>query len=119
MRPISTRAHGVIDYVFAATLVGLPFALRWRGRAAQLSVSAGLATLGVSLMTNYELGVAKVLPMKAHLGIDAAENSVLLSAPRIVGDEDRGAGRLLAMLGTLGSAIGAMTKTRSPLELPA
>ena len=119
MRPISTRTHGLIDYIFSATLLTLPFALRWHGRAAQLSISAGLATLGVSLMTNYEWGAARVLPMKAHLGIDAAENSMLMSAPKIVGGEDRAAGRVLAVLGTVGAAIGTMTKTQSPLELPA
>jgi hypothetical protein len=119
MRPISTRTHGIIDYIFSATLLTLPFALRWPARAAQLSVGAGLATLGVSLLTNYEYGLARLLPMKAHLGMDAAENSLLMSAPKIVGGEDRSAGRILAMMGTVGSAIGAMTKTRSPLELPA
>ncbi len=118
MRPISTRTHGIVDYVFSATLIALPLAFRWNGRAARLAVGAGLATLGVSLLTNYEWGAVRLLPMKAHLGIDAAENSMLMSAPKMVAD-DRTAGRVLAALGMIGSTIGALTKTQSPLELTA
>ena len=91
-RPISTRTHGVIDYAFSATLMTLPFALGWRGRAANLAFGAGLATLATSLMTNYELGAVKMLPMKAHGGTGARHHG-----RRRIGDrrahEDAVAGR--------------------------
>lgn len=116
-KPISTRTHGAIDYVFAASLVSLPFMLRWNARATRLSVGAGLATLATSLLTNYEYGLVGLLPMKAHLSMDAAENSMLLSAPRILGQGSGMAGRILAAAGAMGSAVGALTKTQSPREL--
>src|SRR5581483_4624506 len=65
MKPISTRTHGIIDYAFAGALIALPFLLRWDRRAARLSLGAGLATLGVSMMTNYECGLVRLLPMRA------------------------------------------------------
>ncbi len=116
-KPISTRTHGIIDYAFSATLVALPFLFRWEGRAAKLAVGAGMAVLGTSMMTRYEHGVIDLLPMKAHLSIDAGENSMLLSAPKMLGARDRTAGRILAVMGAIGSAIGALTKTRSPQEI--
>jgi hypothetical protein len=116
MRPISTRTHGIIDYAYSAALIGLPLLLRWDRRATQLSMSAGLATLGVSLMTKYELGAIPLLPMKAHLAMDAAETSMLMAAPKMIGAHDGGAARVLAILGAAGAAVGALTQTQSPLE---
>jgi hypothetical protein len=116
MKPITTRTHGIIDYVYGGTLIALPFLMRWDRRASRLAVGAGLATIGVSMMTNYELGLVRLLPMRAHLAMDAAETSMLMGAPRRLGSMDGGAGRVLAMLGALGAAVGAMTQTQSPYE---
>jgi hypothetical protein len=116
MKPITTRTHGIIDYTFSATLIALPFLMRWDRRAAQLSVGTGLTTLAVSLMTKYELGVTPLLPMKAHLALDAAENSMLMGAPKMLGTAANGAGRVLAMMGAAGAVVGAMTQTESPIE---
>jgi hypothetical protein len=116
-RPISTRTHGVIDYITCGTLMALPFLFGWHGRARGLALGAGLTTLGTSLITNYELGVVKLLPMKAHLAIDGAQASALMSAPKMVDGDGAWAGRVLAMIGAMESAVGAITKTRSPEEL--
>jgi hypothetical protein len=116
MKPISTRTHGIIDYAYGGMLIALPFLMQWDRRAAQLSIGAGLATLGVTLMTNFELGLLRLLPMRAHLAMDAAENSMLMSAPKMLGDSDATAGRILAALGAVGAAVGAMTQTESPYE---
>jgi hypothetical protein len=116
MKPISTRTHGIIDYAYGGALIALPFLMRWDRRAARLSVGAGLATLGVSMLTNYECGLVRLLPMRAHLAMDAAETSMLMGAPKTLGTVDNSAGRVLAILGALGAAIGAMTETQSPYE---
>jgi hypothetical protein len=116
VKPISTRTHGIIDYAYGGALIALPFLMRWDRRAARLSLGAGLATLGVSMVTNYECGLVRLLPMRAHLAMDAAEASMLMGAPKVLGSVDNGAGRVLAIFGALGAAIGAMTQTQSPYE---
>jgi hypothetical protein len=116
-KPISTRVHGMIDYAFAATLIGLPYALGWNGRAARLAIASGLATLGMSMLTRYELGLVPLIPMKGHLTIDAAESSMLMSAPRMLRGEDPVPGRVLAVLGAIGAAVGSMTQTQAPRAL--
>jgi hypothetical protein len=116
-RPISTRTHGIIDLAFSGTLIALPFLLKWNGRARKLAISGAVATLGNTLMTNFEFGVVKVLPMKAHLSIDAGEASALLSARKMLGEHEKWPARVLALMGAVESMVGAMTKTQSPYEL--
>lgn len=67
-------------------------------------------------MTNYELGLVRLLPMRAHLAVDASETSMLMGAPKRLADADAAAGRVLAMFGAIGAAVGAMTQTESPYE---
>jgi hypothetical protein len=95
--------------------MALPFVLGWNGRARGLALGAGIATLATSLLTDYELGAVRVIPMKAHLSIDGAQASALLGAPRAVGD--RWAGRVLAMIGAMETAVASMTKMVSPTEI--
>src|SRR3954469_22738846 len=102
-KPISTRTHGIVDYAYAGALLALPFLMHWDRRAAQLSIGAGLATLGVTVMTNFEMGLLRLLPMRAHLAMDAAESSMLMSAPKMLGDSDVTAGRILAAFGAMGA----------------
>ncbi len=116
-KPISTKTHGVIDYITAGTLMSLPFLLGWSGRARGLALGAGIATLGTSLMTNYELGAVRLLPMRAHLSIDGAQASALMSAPKMITDEHPWRGRILAMIGAMESAVAALTKMHSPEEI--
>jgi hypothetical protein len=109
--------HGIIDYAYGAMLVALPFLLGWDDRAKRLSVGAGIATIGMSMITNYELGLFRLLPMKAHLAMDAVETSMLMSAPRMLdGSGGQGAARALAVFGAAGATVGAMTETESTLE---
>ncbi len=68
---ISTRVHGVIDYVVAAALCGLS-----RSRAISRPVRSALGAAGLfhpsySVLTDYEAGVLPVLTMRQHLALDA------------------------------------------------
>lgn len=84
---ISTRTHGVLDLVTAATLVTLPRALGWGDRVTSMLTALGVGTLGYSLLTNYEFGLRKILPMRVHLALDAASGASLCAAPWIFPDE--------------------------------
>ncbi len=70
---VSTKTHGVIDYATAGTLLAAPVLLRGAGARGRLALSvAGGGVLATSLLTDYELGLRRVIPMKAHLALDAA-----------------------------------------------
>ncbi len=77
----STRTHGMLDYVTAAKMIALPRLLSWPDEVRQTLTVAGLGTIGYSLATRYELGVWKVLPMRAHLALDALSGMFFVAAP--------------------------------------
>ena len=83
MRFIPTQAHGWIDYVLGVILVISPWLLGFAagGPDTWVTLVLGLAVIAYSLLTDYELGAAKLIPMNVHLGIDIAVGIVLLVSP--------------------------------------
>ena len=97
--PISTRLHGVLDYVTGATLIAAPSLLGLGGtRAGAAMRVAGVGHALYSLVTDYELGVAKLVPMRAHLAADAVGAVGLAVAPWLLGEADEGADHWLPHL---------------------
>ncbi len=82
MRFISTRVHGMLDYpvslvlIFSPWIFGLP-----AGPASQVPFWIGIGGLLSSLMTQYELGLVKVIPMSAHLALDVITGIILAISP--------------------------------------
>jgi hypothetical protein len=91
MRFIPTRTHGVIDYLTGLLLIVAPFVLGFAdGGAAQwVPIILGAAILVMSIMTDYELSLAKVIPMPLHLGVDAAGGLLLAASPWLFGFADQ------------------------------
>ena len=91
MRFIPTRTHGVIDYLMGALLIVAPYILGFAdGTAAQwIPQVVGAALIGTSLLTDYELGVVRVIPMPVHLGLDVAAGALLAVSPWLFGFADR------------------------------
>lgn len=86
---ISTKTHGIIDYLMGVLLILLPFILDFpEGAATWLPIVLGAGTILYSLITDYEMGVAKVLSMKTHLGIDLVAGLLLIAAPWLFGFAD-------------------------------
>ena len=87
MRFIPTRVHGVLDYLTAGVLIAAPSLLGFRKNGIQtwLPVALGVGTIGYSLLTDYELGLLKVIPMPAHLALDAANGALLAASPWLFG----------------------------------
>ena len=92
MRVIPTSAHGVVDYTTAFTLLVAP--KLWRLDEVPASAAtfylAGGALTATSLVTDYELSVANVLPMRAHLALDIASGAALAASPFALGFRQSG-----------------------------
>lgn len=91
MRFIPTRTHGVLDYVVGALLIVVPYVLGFAdGTAAQwVPQFLGLVAIGGAMLTDYELGVMRAIPMPVHLGIDIASGVLLALSPWLFGFSDR------------------------------
>jgi hypothetical protein len=81
MKMFSTKTHGMIDYLTAGAMLAMPRMLSWNREVNRLLTGAALGTIGYSLLTRYELGALKLLPMPAHLGLDAMQGLLLSCAP--------------------------------------
>ncbi len=112
MRFISTRTHGVIDYLMGALLIVAPYLLGFAdGTAAQwVPQILGVVAIGGALMTDYELGVMRVIPMPVHLGIDVASGALLALSPWLFGFSDRVLWPHL-IVGIMEIGAGLMTRT--------
>lgn len=84
MRFITQQIHAFLDYPVAVALIGLPFLLglgESNPLALQLSVATGIAAFLLTLLTDHELGVVRVIPYKVHLIVDFLVAIVFLAAP--------------------------------------
>ncbi len=87
MKVISSKAHGVMDYIYGIVLIAAPWLFQFArgGPETWVPVAIGIATIIMALMTDYETGIAKVIPMNTHLWIDGVLGVFLLLSPWIFG----------------------------------
>jgi hypothetical protein len=91
-RPIDATLHGVTDYsVGTFLLTAFPKLAGIEGtRSARQVRIAGAIHGGYSTLTDYPLGVVKLLPFKAHLALDALGAIALAATPFITGQYKKG-----------------------------
>jgi len=91
-RPVDSTLHGVTDYAAAATLTTiLPRLAGVEGtRSARQIRIAGAIHGSYSTVTAYPLGIAKLIPYKAHLAMDAVGALALAATPFITGQYKQG-----------------------------
>ena len=114
MRILSTRAHGVIDYAMGLLLIVSPYLFGFNtGGAAQWTpMVVGIALLGLSVMTNYELALVRIIPMPVHLAADVGAGLLLAVSPWLFGFSDRVTWPHV-IFGLLEIGAGLMTQTHS------
>ena len=91
-RPVDSTLHGVVDYTAGATLLSVfPKLAGVEGtRSARQIRTAGAIHAGYSALTDYPLGVVKVVPYKAHLALDALGAVALAATPFVTGQFRKG-----------------------------
>ena len=119
MRFIPTRVHGMLDYGVGIILIAAPWLLGFAdGTAAQwVPVILGAGAILYSLITDYELSLARILPMRAHLGLDIASGLFLAASPWLFNFDERVYLPHL-IFGLLEIGAGLMTKTHPEGDLP-
>ena len=85
MKFIKPSVHGALDYIAALALIAIPFLLGFEGLALWLSVAGGVGLIAYSLLTDYALSVAKVLPFDFHIIFDSLAAVVFIAAPFVFG----------------------------------
>lgn len=88
---ISTKVHGVLDYIMGVGLMSLPFLMNFRKKSAEsvIPITLGASAIMYSLITDYEMGVARGISMKTHLMIDKMSGFLLAASPLLFGFKNR------------------------------
>ena len=111
--PITPTAHGVADYVSAATFAAAPDLLGLSPAAAKLSRALGASYAGLSAATAYPLGVVKVVPFPAHLTLDALMAPALAAAPWLFGfADDKPARDFFLAMAAVTAVVTSLTQRR-------
>jgi hypothetical protein len=118
MRFIPTSVHGAVDRVVGPALVLAPTLLRL-GRTSPEGLTAravGGAEAFYSNLTDYEMSMKNVVPMKVHLVLDAVGGATLALVPQLTGARERGKKHWLPHLavGAFEVGMAAFTKTEPP-----
>jgi hypothetical protein len=100
-RPIDATLHGVVDYTAGAFLLtAFPRLAGIQGtRSARQIRTAAAIHAGYSTLTDYPLGIVKLIPFRAHLAIDAIGAVALAAAPFVSGQYKKGPRHWLPHLG--------------------
>jgi hypothetical protein len=88
MRFVTRTIHAYLDYPVAISLMVLPFVLGLGSAnplAKWLAVATGATAFILTLLTDHELGVVKVVPYWLHVAVDRVVGVVFIAAPFALG----------------------------------
>ena len=87
MRFIPTKVHGALDYTVGGFIAASPYLFNFARGGAETKIpqATGMAAVVYSLLTNYEWGIKKVIPMRQHLLLDLAGGALLAASPWLFG----------------------------------
>jgi hypothetical protein len=115
MRFIPTTVHGAIDHVVAPALLAAPeiFRLDKNGADGIVPRAVGGAAAVYSNLTDYELSLKRLIPMKAHLALDGMSGAFLAASPWLLGYRRKGLRHWLphTVVGVAEVALALTTKT--------
>lgn len=83
MKIISRKFHAVLDYLSGFILIIAPWVLDFNDSnvASAVAVVAGVLILIMSVMTDYEGGLVRTIPMSTHLNMDVVLGILLAASP--------------------------------------
>jgi hypothetical protein len=118
LRIIPTKTHAAVDMATGPVLVAAPTLLRMNGNTGATippRVVGSLAT-AYSLLTDYELGLKRIVPMRAHLALDALGGVALAATPFLTGASKKGYRHWLphALIGANEVFLALTTKEHPP-----
>lgn len=84
---IQSRTHGIIDYLTGVLLLASPWLFNF---SVDTLATTTICVMGViivvySLITRYELSIARIIPFRVHLLLDVLSAFLLITAPWIYG----------------------------------
>lgn len=88
MKPIiNPLNHGYLDYLTAGVFLLAPSILGLSGLAGTLAYALAVIHLAMTLITDFPLGIGKLVPFRIHGWVERIVGPVLLLVPFVLGFE--------------------------------
>lgn len=104
--------HAMLDYPLGVVLILAPWIFGFSdvgGAAVVLPIAVGALAIGQSLITDWELSIADILPLRMHLMLDVLAGALLAVSPFLFGFSDEGTNawlpHVVAGVGLLGAGL--------------
>jgi len=84
MRFVTKQIHAYLDYPVALALIGLPFLLGLGDSnplALSISVATGVAALILTILTDHQTGLYKLISYRVHLIVDFLVGITFVAVP--------------------------------------
>ncbi len=112
MRFVPTIVHGLADYVVGFVVIALPLYFGWPESPRVVFVATGLFVIVYSLLTDYELGLFRLLRIRFHLLLDVFFGIGVLLAPTLLSLPPNGRA-LIYVIGGLSIFLSFTTNNRA------
>jgi hypothetical protein len=111
--PIPLKAHAALEPIVAIVLIAAPWIFGFNdvGSSTATSIAVGVIMLVSGMSTRWRFSLVKMIPLRTHFRMDLVLGAVLIVAPFVFGDSDRGdATRFLVVIGILELATALSTR---------
>ncbi|HEX8523478.1 MAG TPA: hypothetical protein VF669_14590 [Tepidisphaeraceae bacterium] len=115
-KPISTKMHGILDFLTVGAFLTVPRLLPCKQETRDAITALALGKLGYALLTRHELGLYKLIPMKAHLVMDSVGGASLAAIPFVTDEDDFSTTAFCLGMGMFDIAAAPMTETQMPAD---
>jgi hypothetical protein len=88
MKVLSPRVHGMLDYGTIALFALAPTIFNFDGPYATACYVLAAGYLLITLMTDFPMGVMRLIPFPMHGGLELVSGLALLAAPFLFGFHD-------------------------------
>jgi hypothetical protein len=85
MKILSPRVHGYLDYAVVALFLLAPTLFGFAGVAASICYILAAVHAGMTLLTAFPLGIAKIIPFTVHGALEVGVSLFLLASPWLFG----------------------------------
>jgi hypothetical protein len=110
MKVITLKIHGILDYVTVVAFLSIPSLFALSGTPAYLSYILASVHLLMTLLTDFQFGILKIIPMRLHKLVEAIVGPALIALPWILGfSGDVTARYVFIGAGVVILAVGTMT----------
>lgn len=72
MKIISSRVHGILDYATVIFLLASPTIFKMEGNLCTITYALGVVHFCLTILTDFEVGLIKVIPFRIHGLIEVA-----------------------------------------------